>query len=91
MFPFLIIAHHKWKDHKIFINHEHIHLRQQLELLIILFYLWYFIEYVILRLKYDHKTAYRNIVFEKEAYQKEADMNYLKNRKFWNFMRFYGS
>jgi len=31
----------------------------------------------------------RNIVFEKEAYLMDHDLNYLKNRKFWSFLRFY--
>ncbi|WP_194851259.1 hypothetical protein [Nonlabens antarcticus] len=90
LFPFIIICKPELKNHKTFINHESIHLRQQLELLILPFYIWYILEYLILRLKYNHKTAYLNIVFEKEAYQKEKDLDYLKKRKFWNFTNFYG-
>lgn len=41
-------------------NHERIHLRQQIELLVIPFYIIYFIEWIF--------KGYRNISFEKEAY-----------------------
>jgi len=91
VFPFLLVARKDLSKNAIFMNHERIHLRQQLELLILPFYIWYLIEYGILRFKYNHKTAYKNIIFEKEAYQMETDLNYLKHRKFWNFIRFYGN
>ena len=55
------------------INHEKIHLAQQLELLIIPFYIIYFIEWIFKR--------YRNISFEKEAYANQEDMNYLEWRR----------
>ena len=57
------------------INHEEIHGRQQLELLIIFFYLIYGIEYLI--------KSYKKISFEKEAYAHQDDLNYLKNRKLY--------
>ncbi|MEX0995648.1 MAG: hypothetical protein WDZ45_01210 [Flavobacteriaceae bacterium] len=68
-------------------NHERIHLRQQLELLILPFYLWYGLEFL-LRLLYfrNRYKAYRNISFEREAYSNEADLYYLKRRKFWAFI-----
>jgi hypothetical protein len=90
MFPFIIVARKELRNDTVFMNHERIHLRQQLELLIIPFYIWYLLEYLILRFKYNHQQAYRNIVFEKEAYQKESDLDYLKQRKLWNFTSFYG-
>lgn len=55
------------------INHEKIHLAQQLELLIIPFYIIYLIEWIFKR--------YRNISFEKEAYANQEDMNYLEWRR----------
>ena len=54
------------------LNHENIHGRQQLELLIIIFYLIYFIEWIF--------KGYKNISFEKEAYQRQYDLDYLKHR-----------
>lgn len=72
------------------INHECIHLRQQAELLVLFFYVWYFLEYFIRRiLTGNHNTAYRNICFEKEAYQNEYNMDYLKTRKFWSFIKYF--
>jgi len=71
------------------INHERIHLRQQAELLIIPFYIWYVIEYFILLLVYrNKKQAYHNISFEREAYNNEHNLNYPKNRTFWEFLKF---
>ncbi|WP_338152382.1 hypothetical protein [Psychroserpens jangbogonensis] len=71
------------------VNHEKIHLRQQLELLIIVFYLWYSIEFLIRLLVYGNwKKAYKNISFEREAYVNEKDPNYLKLRPLWNFINF---
>lgn len=70
-------------------NHERIHARQQQELLIVFFYVWYLLEYSILRLFMNHHSAYRNIVFEREAYAMEHDVNYLKKRRFFNFIMYY--
>ena len=68
------------------LNHERIHVRQQLELLILPFFIIYVAEWLILLLKYQNKhLAYRNISFEKEAYDMAGSLNYLKKRKpyFW--------
>ncbi len=71
------------------LNHERIHLRQQVECLLIPFYLIYFGEYLFYRLKLkNHDQAYRSISYEKEAYSNEDNPNYLKRRKvFSNFRR----
>lgn len=64
------------------LNHERIHVRQQLELLILPFFVIYVAEWLILLLKYKNKKlAYRNISFEKEAYDKADDWDYLKHRR----------
>ncbi len=68
LFPFIILAHSDLKTNKELINHEKIHLRQQIELLIIFFYIWYLSEYLYYWLKYKDKSkAYYAIRFEKEA------------------------
>ncbi len=68
-------------------NHEKIHLRQQIELLVIPFYMFYTIEFVIRLIQYNSwYLAYQNISFEREAYVKEKDLNYLKSRPFWSFV-----
>lgn len=66
------------------LNHERIHTAQMKEMLYIPFYVWYVIEWLI-RLIIDRKTAYRNISFEKEAYQKQHNLSYLKDRKIYSF------
>lgn len=69
------------------INHESIHTEQMKEMLFIPFYIWYCIEWFIKLFKYgdgsknNGDSAYRNISFEREAYDNEDDMKYLKKRK----------
>ena len=89
LFPFLLVSHEADVHDEVFINHEKIHAAQQKELLVVFFYLWYVIDNLFLRLKYDHDLAYRNIVFEREAYAMEGNLDYLKNRKSWLFLNFY--
>ena len=70
------------------INHETIHFQQALELLVIPFYILYVIEYAIKALRYlNIEKAYKNISFEREAYANERDMNYLANRKRYNWVK----
>ena len=90
IFPFIIIKWKGQKDDKILINHEKIHLRQQLELLILPFYFLYLLNYLTNLLKYkNHHQAYFNISFEKEAYHYENELNYLAHRKWYNWINFY--
>ena len=63
----------------VMMNHERIHTRQMLELLIIGFYLWYVAEWLV-RLT-QKGNAYRRISFEREAYAHEHDLGYLAHRK----------
>lgn len=87
VYPFIFVKSED-KITPTLINHEKIHLKQQLELLIILFYIWYFLEFLINYIKFkDINTAYMAISFEKEAYKHENDANYLKNRKNYAFLR----
>ena len=89
VFPFILLHDKQQLQNRILINHEKIHLRQQAELLILLFFFWYFLEYLVRLFKYrEHDKAYRNISFEREAYAHEHDSNYLKNRMLWNFSKF---
>ncbi len=89
LFPFVVLIDEKDRSNEILLNHEKIHIRQQLEMLVVLFFIWYGIEYLILLLKYKNRfLAYRNISFEKEAYRNEKDLNYLKRRPFWNFYKY---
>jgi len=68
------------------INHEAIHTEQMKELFYIVFYIWYLIEWLFLIFKYKNfYTAYRNIRFEKEAFDHEKDLNYLDYRPKYNY------
>lgn len=89
VFPFVILRDRKDAALGSLINHERIHIRQQLEMLIIPFFIWYAIEYLLRLLYYKNRNlAYRNISFEREAYQNERDFSYLKHRKLWGFTAF---
>ena len=88
-FPFVILTDKKDALDKVFVNHEKIHLRQQIELLILPFYVWYGIEFAIrLLILKDKNKAYRRISFEQESYVNEKDLNYLKSRSFWKFLKY---
>lgn len=89
IFPFVFLKYKFDKNNTVLINHERIHIRQQLELLIVLFFVLYGLEFLIrfLILK-DAKQAYKNISFEKEAYDNEENSNYLKNRNFYSFIKY---
>ncbi|TDW44275.1 hypothetical protein EV144_10924 [Flavobacterium sp. 270] len=90
VYPFILIKYYKDQVNAVFLNHEKIHLRQQLEMLILPFFICYFLEFLIRFIQYKNKDlAYRNISFEREAYANETDFNYLKNRSFfqsWNYL-----
>ncbi len=87
LFPFIIVSERELKQSAVTINHEKIHIRQQLELLILPFFIWYGTEFLIKCVIYkDRNAAYKNISFEREAYAKEKDLNYLKQRSFWRFL-----
>jgi len=89
VWPFIILRETDLKQDAVLLNHERIHLRQQFELLILPFYLWYGIECCVGMFKYgDSYQAYRNISFEKEAYAHEMDLAYLKKRRPFSFLRF---
>ena len=73
-------------------NHESIHEAQAYDFGIgwfgyIIFYIWYFIEWLI-RLCINYKTAYRSISFEQECYNNQYNLNYLKNRKRFNSIKY---
>jgi hypothetical protein len=90
MYPFLFLKNRNLVYDKIFINHERIHFRQQLEMLIIPFYIIYFTEYFANLWHYrNHVEAYMNICFEREAFEHQQDLNYLQNRKFWTFLNYW--
>jgi len=89
IFPFVFLKRKALKEDAVLINHEKIHLRQQVELLIIPFYFVYSIAFLVRLIQYRNwYSAYRNISFEKEAYINQENLNYLKQRKFWSFFKY---
>ncbi len=89
LFPFIIFSDKNSKHNLVLLNHEKIHIKQQLEMLVIPFYIWYGIEFLVRFFQYKNWTlAYKNISFEREAYANEKDLNYLKKRSFWKFYNF---
>ncbi|MPR33090.1 hypothetical protein [Salmonirosea aquatica] len=87
LFPLVLVKSDRpgW----ILLNHERIHLRQQLEMGFILFYVWYLTEYLIHLLHYrNHYRAYRAISFEREAFRHETSADYLRLRPNWAFLQY---
>lgn len=99
----VIFARHGARISETTVNHESIHTAQMKELLYILFYIWYFIEWIIrvvaysLRFlgrlirdkkrKFRLRLAYRKMLFEREAYKHEDNFEYLKTRKCFAFLK----
>ena len=82
------------------VNHESIHTAQMRELLFIVFYAWYVVEWLF-RLLFALITLYRaesgkvgkhfyqtylDISFEKEAYNNQDNFEYLANRRHFAFL-----
>lgn len=89
LFPFILIKYPGDRADKQLLRHERIHLRQQLELLVIPFYLWYLLEYLWHRFRgMGHYSAYMRISFEREAYGHDWDAQYLRRRKWGNFIKY---
>lgn len=90
IFPFIFVYKKDLLEDKELINHEQIHFRQAIEMLILPFYIWYFIEFLVRFLQYKNwNLAYRHISFEREAYSQDADLEYLSKRKFWSFLHYF--
>ena len=71
------------------IIHENIHLKQQKEMLIVFFYLWYGIEWIVRLIRHkSFQKACRNISFEREAYNNEYDDEYLDVRKPYEWIHY---
>ena len=89
LFPFIFLKRKDLKHNAELINHEKIHLKQQQELLIIFFYVFYGLEWSIKLIKYKNGfLAYKNLSFEREAYMNENNLYYLEKRKFWAFLNY---
>jgi hypothetical protein len=89
IYPFILVKRKEFSENAVLINHERIHHRQQLELLIIPFYLIYLLNYLFNFIRYrNHYRAYKEIIFEREAFAQDADLDYLNKRKLYSFLKF---
>ena len=92
VFPFIFLKNADCKEDKVLVFHERIHIRQQIELLILPFFVIYFVEFLVrLMIERNAQKAYRNISFEREAHANDTDFDYLKKRKVWNFSVYFRS
>lgn len=84
LFPFIIFSSEKEMVPWI-INHERVHLKQQLETGFVGTFIWSFLEtmYALLVLKKNLKEAYLWRCSEQEAYRNQHDSQYLENRPLW--------
>jgi hypothetical protein len=90
IFPFIILENSNLKVDKTFVNHEMIHIYQQAELLFILFVILYYVEFLIRLIQFKNaKLAYKNISFEREAFENESNYSYLKTRKWFSFVKYW--
>ena len=89
LWPFIILKHDGLKEDNVLINHERIHLKQQMELLIIPFYIIYVLEWLVRSLFYlSFYRGYQNISFEREAYANEHNLKYPIERRFFSFIKY---
>ena len=78
LYPFILAREEMSEDT---LRHETIHIRQQKELFVLLFYILYGWDYLKGLAKYKNKTkAYLQIRFEQEAYEYMSQEDYLEKR-----------
>lgn len=88
VWPFVFVRKSAWYSNDTD-RHERIHGRQQLEMLLLPFYLWYGVEYLVrLCITRSRSRAYRSINFEQEAYAHERDQDYLNHRKWYAWLKY---
>lgn len=85
--PFGVYVLEDYMDDEVMINHESIHWKQQMEMLIIFFYFWYLIEWFV-RLFTNTKNAYYAISFEHESNANGDNPKYLETRKHYSWLKY---
>lgn len=90
LWPFVLIRDREGLTDASLLRHELIHLRQQMELLILPFYLLYVLNYAVNVLRYKNgEKAYREILFEREAYAMDTSEDYIQQRKPYAWLRMF--
>ena len=95
IFPFIFVRKNlkdelAEKDYNELINHERIHIVQQLECLIFPWLLIYCFNYLVNLIRFrEHFEAYYNICMEREAYQNQSQMDYLDKRKTFQWKKYF--
>ena len=71
-------------------RHEKTHALQQIEMLWLLFFVWYGLEYIIkiVICKFDSDRAYFSISFEQEAYAGQNKFSYNDTRKHYAWIKY---
>lgn len=94
LYPFIFVNSHfknqELFDKNIIIRHERIHIAQYEETLVVGFYIIYTVNYVmnLFRFGFNHKKAYRNVAFEREAYTNDSYEPYTRLRDFWGWVHY---
>lgn len=71
------------------INHEMIHTEQIKDCLWIFYYPIYLILWFLEVLLPPYPSAYKDTCMERECYDNDMNLNYLKTRKPWNFLKYF--
>ena len=92
VWPF-VFMHPQFKESRVFpelLQHEEIHIRQQLELLVVGALFLYVFEYLYARVikKLDSRQAYYYTALEQEAHRNAYKPHYLKTRKPYSWVRY---
>ena len=88
IYPFIFIRYNVRLAPKL-IRHEMIHIYQQRECLFVPFFIIYAIDFLCKLAKYrSFYSAYRNIGFEREAYDNDMTARYFKRRKLFAWVRY---
>lgn len=88
IYPFVFVRRDSVNAERL--NHEMIHIRQQLEMLIVFAYVWYLVEFLWRFISYGFKLekAYYFHSMEREARINQKNGNYLLNRKAYSFLKY---
>ena len=89
LYPVMLFKYDALRNDQTIVRHEKIHFKQQIELLILPFYVLYLLHYLLNLLIYRNRSkAYFNICFEKEAYANDQNSNYLLKRRLYAWTKY---